>query len=156
MTANEPWSGHYEVPAVAWVTAHSTQFAFPGWRYLKSSGHLSKGGSYVALTDPKSVELTLVIETMSHDNSVCIRPPLPPYDVSAQTVKFNLEGNYKQTISKFYMWTTSLGKSSTSSDVFVKSEVNVVNGSVTIHLEPDQLVTLTTLETGELITWLLI
>lgn len=149
MTANEPWSGHYEVPAVAWVTAHTTQFVSPGWHYLNSSGHLLKGGSYVAFTDPKFLELTIVIESMSHNNSVCIRPPLPPYEVSAQSVKFNLDGSYKQTITKFNMWTTNLDKTSTSSDVFVKSEVNVVNGSVTIHLEPDQLVTLTTLETGQ-------
>lgn len=150
MTANEPWSGHYEVPAVTWVTAHTTQFVSPGWYYLNSSGHLSKGGSYVTFTDPKSLELTIVIETMSHDNSVCIRPPLPAYEVAAQDITFNLDGSYKETITKFNVWTTTLGKTATSSGIFVKSEVKVVSGSVTIHMEPDQLVTLTTLETGAL------
>lgn len=43
--------------------AHHTQFTQPGWTYLQTVGHLSQGGSYVALTDGKG-NLTIVIETM--------------------------------------------------------------------------------------------
>ena len=47
LTAVEPWSGHYSHMAPVWATAHVTQFAQVGWRYLKfgsGSGLLRKGG----------------------------------------------------------------------------------------------------------------
>ena len=118
MTANEPWSGHYEVSDPVWVTAHTTQFTSPGWRYLQTSGHLNSGGSYVALTDGGTA-LTIIIETMSHDQSVCIRPPLPEYEVQEQNATFMLGGSFKGKIKSFYMWQTQLGQSSTSDEVFV-------------------------------------
>ncbi|OWK09303.1 GALC, partial [Cervus elaphus hippelaphus] len=63
MTAQEPWSGHYVVEAPIWVSAHTTQFTQPGWYYLKTVGHLERGGSYVALTDGLG-NLTIIVETM--------------------------------------------------------------------------------------------
>ncbi|XP_043328642.1 galactocerebrosidase isoform X2 [Cervus canadensis] len=67
MTAQEPWSGHYVVEAPIWVSAHTTQFTQPGWYYLKTVGHLERGGSYVALTDGLG-NLTIIVETMLLDS----------------------------------------------------------------------------------------
>ena len=118
MTANEPWSGHYELTTPLWVTAHTTQFTQPGWSYLHSVGHLQGGGSYVSLTD-RMGSLTIIIETMSHNNSICIRPPLPDYTVKEQTASFLLGGSFKGKITKLNMWQTQLGSSSANDEVFV-------------------------------------
>ena len=54
MYANTPWSGYYDVQSTIWVTAHTTQFAQPGWQYLDaSSGYLPEKGTYVTLRSPE-------------------------------------------------------------------------------------------------------
>ena len=60
VTADEPWSGSYQVNALTWATAQLTQFAAPPgpggrvvWRYVSSAGGWLDGrtadGSYVSL-----------------------------------------------------------------------------------------------------------
>ena len=49
------------------LSAHTTQFAQPGWFYLSHKygvGHLLGGGSYVTLTSPDRKDLTIIIETI--------------------------------------------------------------------------------------------
>ena len=88
MTAAEPWSGSFDTSNVGliWGSAHTTQFAQPGWfvhfdffrrfflnlsrQYLsqgEGSGFLLNGGSYVTLTD--GTDFSIVIEKMSWDHS---------------------------------------------------------------------------------------
>lgn len=63
--ANEPWSGHYEIKPALWVTAHTTQFIEPGWRYLAGDAcsMLSEGGSHVTAISPDEQHLSIVVET---------------------------------------------------------------------------------------------
>lgn len=70
MRANAPWSGAYEVQPAVWATAHTTQFAQPGWRYLDSACRLLPGGgSAVALASGAAgSELSLIIETLDATN----------------------------------------------------------------------------------------
>jgi hypothetical protein len=86
MTASEPWSGHYEQNPTLAAMAHWTQFAQPGWHFLRVGsglGSLPSGGSYATLVNthtPAAVlEFSLVVSTMQ--------------DASApQTVAFSLAG----------------------------------------------------------------
>uniref|UniRef100_A0A8C1FVT7 Galactosylceramidase b n=1 Tax=Cyprinus carpio TaxID=7962 RepID=A0A8C1FVT7_CYPCA len=125
MTAKEPWSGNYVVESPIWITAHTTQFTEPGWTYLQTVGHFTHGGSYVALTDERG-NLTIITETMTHDHSVCIRPPLPSYDVTAQNVTFHLKGTFASI-----------------------SELQVTEGSFSIELDVDEVYTFTTVRNGQ-------
>jgi galactosylceramidase len=149
MTAVEPWSGHYEVMGPIWISAHTTQFSEIGYMYLKAGsgvGHLADGGSYVTLMDPVTKDFTIVIETMSHDHSKCIRPSLPPYTVSPQMATFQLKGSMA-SVTSLNRWTSSLKYGSGSvSEYFIHGDnVTVESGTFTISLPVDTVVTLSTL-----------
>ncbi|XP_069921580.1 galactocerebrosidase isoform X5 [Oryctolagus cuniculus] len=148
MTAQEPWSGHYIVESPIWVSAHTTQFTQPGWYYLKTVGHLEKGGSYVALTDGLG-NLTIIVETMSRRQSECIRPILPYFNVSKQFATFFLKGSFSE-IPELQVWYTKLGK---SSERYLFKQLDSLwlrdsDGKFTLELQEDELFTLTTLTTG--------
>ncbi|XP_066550276.1 galactocerebrosidase isoform X2 [Amia ocellicauda] len=147
MTAEEPWSGNYVVESPIWITAHTTQFTQPGWTYLQTVGHLLNGGSYVALTDGLG-NLTIVIETMTHDHSVCIRPPLPAFNVSAQNATFNLKGSFS-SLEMLQVWYSRFDFKTNKSKFFQKLEpIKLSRGSFTLNLNVDEVYTLTTLKTG--------
>lgn len=78
MRANTPWSGHYDVESAIWVTAHTTQFAQPGWRYDDaSSGYLVHGGSYVTLLSPDRQHWSTVIESIDARTPQRVRFQVP-------------------------------------------------------------------------------
>jgi hypothetical protein len=111
LTANQPWSGWYGVrgpagnPAatempVVWATAHVTQFAQVGWRYLEAgagSGELPRGGFFTTIVDPVegAVGFALHVVKNSFDHAACTRPGLPPSqdDVTAENVTFVLDAS---------------------------------------------------------------
>ena len=65
MEAQTPWSGYYEVWPATWITAHTTQFADPGWRYMdKACAKIDPatwGGSYVTLRNPKTGDWSMIV-----------------------------------------------------------------------------------------------
>ncbi|KAF5403006.1 galactocerebrosidase precursor [Paragonimus heterotremus] len=151
MTADEPWSGHYTVNGPVWVTAHTTHFTQPGWTYLKHGtgvGHLPNGGSYVSLVSPDKSQLTIVIETMTHDHSLCIRPALPPYTVKPQTVTLQLAGTSFGNLSSFHVYRTRLrfGKNEQSEYFKYVGEVKAMDQQLTLELGIDELYTLSTIK----------
>ncbi|NXF37154.1 GALC Galactocerebrosidase, partial [Nyctibius bracteatus] len=148
MTAQEPWSGHYKVEAPIWITAHTTQFTQPGWSYLQVDGHLEGGGSFVALTDGLG-NLTIIIETMTHNHSQCIRPPLPHFSVTPQRATFYLKGSFYM-VETLQVWHSRLGFESGNSSLFQQLHpVKVCKGSFSLDLNMDEVYTLTTLKTGQ-------
>uniref|UniRef100_A0A671QH19 Galactocerebrosidase n=1 Tax=Sinocyclocheilus anshuiensis TaxID=1608454 RepID=A0A671QH19_9TELE len=149
MTAKEPWSGHYLVESPIWMTAHTTQFTQPGWFYLQTVGNLAHGGSYVALIDRQG-NLTIVIETMTHNHSQCIRPPLPHFDVSPQKATFQLKGSFAH-LTDLQVWYSKLDFETKKDALFQNLPVStqVYNGSFTLRLDVDEVYTITTVNTGQ-------
>jgi len=151
MIANNPWSGHYDVMSPIWVSAHTTQFTAPGWVYLahgNGTGHLPKGGSYVTLVPPNSNgDFSMIIETMTRDHSICVRPYLNDYTVTPQNVTFQLQGGLKT--GPLYVWYTHL---SIFGENTYFENVNTINatsdGQFTLELDLDSIVTVSTL-TGQ-------
>jgi hypothetical protein len=125
MRANSPWSGNYTVSPAIWATAHTTQFAAPGWKYLEGGGNglLPGGGSYVTLKSTNGSDFSIIIETA--DATV------------AQSITFHLTNGL--SAGTVHIWKT------TSSQPFVHvGNLSVAGGSLTISLDAGCLYTLTT------------
>ena len=124
MYANTPWSGHYNVQSAIWVTAHTTQFAQPGWQYLDSAcGYLKGRGSYVTLKAPSGNDYSVIVETIDA--------------TEPQDVEFQISGGL--STSTIHVWETNSVRS------FEKlSDITPQNGAFRIKLEPDAIYSLTT------------
>ncbi|MEV0452704.1 ricin-type beta-trefoil lectin domain protein [Streptomyces sp. NPDC050600] len=130
--ANQPWSGNYHIGKTTWVTAHTTQFTRPGWRYIDSAGGYLGGtrtnGSYVTLKSTNNTDYSTVIETMDA--------------TSAQTVSFSVTGGL--STGQVHVWDTDV-KSDDSSRWFVhQQDVTPSGGKYTLTLQPGHLYTVTT------------
>ncbi len=126
--ANSPWSGNYVVCPTVWATAHTTQFAKPGWRYLDNAcGYLYAGGSFVSLLSPKDSDFSTIIETIE--------------STVKQEVEINIASKFKG--KKVYLWRTS-DKDDPSKWFQKVQEMIPVNGSFTINLEPNSIYSVTT------------
>ena len=124
MYANTPWSGHYTVQGTIWATAHTTQFAQPGWQYLDSaSGNLPGKGSYVALRSPDAKDWSVVLETID------AKEP--------QKVIFHLAGGL--SARAVHVWETN--NTRTFEQV---ADIDIANGSFAYTFDPDSLYSLTT------------
>lgn len=124
MYANTPWSGHYDVQGTIWATAHTTQFAQPGWQYLDAaSGHLPVGGAYVTLRSPNKTDWSVVLNTIDA--------------TKAQTVTFDLQGGLSS--GKVYVWETN------DTHTFDRvAEIAPHDGAFTYTFHPNSLYSLTT------------
>ncbi|MEY9907269.1 hypothetical protein ABIA35_003498 [Catenulispora sp. MAP12-49] len=130
--ANQPWSGNYHIGKTTWVTAHTTQFAQPGWQYLDSaSGYLGgdrSNGSYVSRKSPNNSDYSTVIETIDAS--------------AAQTLSVNVAGGL--STGTVHVWATNLN-SSNSADYFVNlPDITPSGGSYSLTLQPGYVYTLTT------------
>lgn len=124
MYANTPWSGSYVVQGTIWATAHTTQFAEPGWQYLDAaSGNLPDKGSYVSLRSPDKKDWSVVLETIDA--------------TQPQKVEFKLAGGL--SAGQVNIWETN--NTRTFEHV---ADVAVKDGRFSYTFEPDALYSLTT------------
>jgi hypothetical protein len=130
--ANQPWSGNYSIGKTTWVTAHTTQFTQPGWRYIDTAtGYLGgqrANGSYVTLRSASNTDYSTVIETMD--------------TTAAQNVTFTVTGGL--STGQVHVWATNV-KSASSADWFVRqADVTPAGGKYTLTLQPGYVYTMTT------------
>jgi galactosylceramidase len=68
--ANTPWSGEYLIDKSLWLVAHYTQFADPGWKYIKGGSKLlPDGASVVTLASADSSLFSVILETTTVNTS---------------------------------------------------------------------------------------
>ena len=124
MYANTPWSGYYNVQSAIWITAHTTQFAQPGWQYIDSAcGHVPGKGTYVTLKSPTSSDYSVIVETIGANG--------------AQLVGFRIAGDLSE--GPIHVWETNATK--TFEHVM---DLNPEGGKFNLVLDPDSLYSLTT------------
>lgn len=124
MTANTPWSGHYQVLPMIWVTAQTTQFAQPGWQYINSAcGYLHGQGTYVTLKSPSGKDYSVIIETVNAKGP--------------QRADFRLSGGLSQ--GTVHIWETNASKNFEH-----VADIQPHDGSFSITLDPDSVYSLTT------------
>jgi hypothetical protein len=124
MYANTPWSGYYNVQGAIWATAHTTQFAQPGWQYLDTaSGLLPQQGSFVSLKSPNGKDWSVVAETIDAKQ---------PQHVTI-TVGGGLSG---ETV---HVWETN-----TQHTFEHVADATPAGGKISYTLDPDSLYTFTT------------
>lgn len=139
--AKEPWSGHYDVMAMAWVLAHTTQYATPNtWRYIDSAScfigtascttRAGNSGSYVTLrqsSGTSNVPWSMVVETV---------------DATAnQTHTFCLSGGLKTG-------TLRVRLTNATNNFIAQPNIATSGGCFAITLLPDSLYTISTLTTA--------
>jgi len=150
--AYEPWSGSYEVMPPVWVTAHTTQFTQPGWQYLpqgEGAGLLAGGGTFVTIASRHFDHFTVVLETLRgqcfyHEGCYHTKEASGP-----QTVRLHLgHAKARRLLAAaqrggglLEVWSTN------QTHWFVRQpDVHIdVYGTITLSIEADSIVTVTTL-----------
>jgi len=146
MTADQPWSGHYDVSPVLWATAHVTQHTPIGWRYLpvgSGSGELPRGGYYTTLVEPDGRNFTIQVVKISRSHAACTRPPLPAFTVEPETVVFELHESMGavDTLAVWYSNYEGLEDAQ-----FVRlSDIHVASGRFELHVDVGAYITVSTL-----------
>jgi galactosylceramidase len=147
LRAVEPWSGFYQIGQVLWTAAHWGQFTKPGWFFLqhgKGVGLLDNGGSYVALTDQNSQQLTIIVETMKRDSSQCAWWNSVEYNTTDQTATFQLDSSFDH-ISQLFVFFSNLSTFDVNQTFIYQGIIAVNNRTFTLQLPVRVLYTLSTI-----------
>ena len=166
LTAGEPWSGHFNQSAPIFIIAHYTQFVSPGWTYLahgNGTGWLLGGGSFTTLVSPSGEDFTVILETMTRNHSLCKGgPPLELPDGrrwpdQTQRLSLRLSSLPIPRNRSLFRWESMLFVGNKTIDptehypTLFKQKPGILvaaDGTLTIDMPIDTLVTLTTVSGG--------
>jgi hypothetical protein len=131
MLAREPWAGSYSLGKQLWATAHHTQFAAPGWKYIDSaSGYLGgaiANGAYVTRKAPNNVDWSVVVETMDA--------------TASQTASFTITGGL--STGTVHVWATDMRSTSPSSYFVQQADITPSGGKFSLTVQPGRVYSLT-------------
>ncbi len=147
LRAVEPWSGFYQVGQVLWMVAHWGQFTKSGWFFLQHGmgvGLLNNGGSYVALTDPTSQQLTIIVETMKRNSSQCSWASSAFYNTTEQIATFQLDSSFAH-ITQFFVFFSDFNTYDVDQAFIYKGIITLNNGSFTLQLPVGVVFTISTI-----------
>ncbi len=131
VTAEQPWSGQYQVNQLTWIIAQTTQFTRPGWVHLLGANHAFGGsyGSYVSYEAPDHSAWSVVAQTSDA--------------TLAQSITVHITGGLPD--STVHVWQTSINSASPD-DWFVHDpDVTPSSGVFSYVLQPGYVYTFTTL-----------
>jgi hypothetical protein len=143
LTADQPWSGSYDVNAMTWAVAHITQFASPptaanpgGWKYLSSaSGYLQgrrANGSYVTLLRGTRNQWSAIIETTGGVTGT-------------QRASFTVSGGKALAGRTVHVWSSNFSGGAGPAQWFVRGpDITPVNGKFSLTIKPGHVYSLTT------------
>jgi galactosylceramidase len=86
--AEWPKSGHWEPTPMLWMTLHWSRFVSGGAAQFIGTGELLEGGKFAALQSDDGA-VTVIVEAMTWNSSLCIRSN-PPYYTVASTQNASL------------------------------------------------------------------
>jgi galactosylceramidase len=122
LVAQTPWSGHYEVLKGLWVTAHFTQFADIGWKYIDSGNQLDDYGGYTLMKHPTTSDWSLIVLNKSS---------------APKQYTFNLSGGLSTGTVKTW-------KTNDTVQFVQESNITPSSGSFTVTVDPYSIYTFTT------------
>ncbi len=110
----------------------------------KGVGLLDNGGSYVALTDQNSQQLTIIVETMKRDSSQCAWWNSVEYNTTDQTATFQLDSSFDH-ISQLFVFFSNLSTFDVNQTFIYQGIIAVNNRTFTLQLPVRVLYTLSTI-----------
>ena len=143
MIASQPWSGNYQVNIPIWISAHTMQFTQGNdWYYTNKnygSDWLTFGGSFVTYVNKITNDFSIVIETMTYNESLCIRSNPGKWNVATQNITFQFDMIKSKSL---HYWQTIFGKYyfEKQNDIMIDD-----TGIITLYnVEPNTVITLST------------
>jgi hypothetical protein len=151
LTADQPWSGSYNVNAMTWAIAQVTQFAWPptatnpgGWKYVNSASGFLQGnradGSYATLLRSTRDQWSTIIETTAGITQT-------------QRASFTVTGGNALAAKTVHVWSSNFNFATGGpAQWFVHAQdIKPVNGKFTLTIKPAYVYSVTT-TTGRCLT----
>lgn len=135
LTADEPWSGNYQVNLMTWAIAQTAQFVNAGWVHVGGANQpLGVSGTYNTYQAPNHSAWSLVAENSSDYAGQTVVP---------RQISVTVSGGLPSSV--VHVWATNLWIHSSSPQWFAhEADIHLSNRKFTYTIQPGYVVTFTT------------